>query len=143
MNPPLKAEISNLLLPSLETLLAVCKAHQKSRQKKLLVRKHSSESEPDNSEQKKSSSDEEEEPIKKRKRTESEQGNSPDSDTRSSPGPSDKPHTSAYHAEEGAKGQSQKVPTKAPQGLLPQRPPLDCIDTLAKALESAISKVPK
>ena len=132
-----------MLLPSLETLLAVCKAHQKSRQKKLLVRKHSSESEPDAGEEKTSPSDEEEEPIKKRKRTENEQGNSPDSDNRSSPGPSEKPHTSSHHAEERAKSQPQKMPTKTPQGLLAQRPPLDCIDTLAKALESAISKVPK
>lgn len=134
--------MSNMLLPSLEVLLSVCRSHQKSKQEKLL-RKHSTESESCQNEQKGSSSEDEDEPVKKRKRTESEEENSPKSDNSSSPGPSDKGPPCDQSGEEGTKTPSQKVPSKAHQVFLHQRPPLDCVDTLAKALESAISKVPK
>ena len=142
VSPPDKGEISNLLQPSLVALLSVCKAHQKSKQEKHF-RKNSNESEPKKSdEQKHSSTEDEDEPVKKKKRTKSEEINSPKSDHSSSPGPSDKSNMQE-NSEEGAKASSQKVPSKTQQLLLRQRPPLDCVDTLAKALESAISKVPK
>ena len=129
---------------SLEDLLAICKKHQSRKQKRFKARQASFDQDAKCEEvSDESSTDPSDAPIKKKRRrtqdSDEEQGSKPDP-----PGPSGSPGTSG----EASKTAKHDGASEAPQRpklhpLLGSRPTLDWVDHLVKAVQTAITKVPK
>ena len=145
MVPPQKSEVSNLLLPSLQELLAVCKRYQKFKQERLKTRRNSAElQEKDEKSQSKLAAEGDQGPVKKRRRTDSpdarEQLKMEDCDASEKPGPSGESSCGTRPEETQEASPPRQQSTHI---LLGPRTPPDWVDTLAKTIQSAISKVPQ
>ena len=143
---PQKSDISPLLQPSLDALLSVCRRYQNKKQENAKATRAASETEQqqknEESEDKKTSG--EVEPVKKRRRTlegeeqTSSKGASASSDV---PGPSKDDDSAAVRKREKVQSSSQKQSPKS-GSIWGSRPPTDCVDSLVKAIQSAITKIP-
>ena len=150
VRPPQKSDVSALLHPSLGELLVVCRKYQAKKLESRSRPPSESEQHPADQNQGK---DEEEclakktdghgGPVKKRRRTvEGEEQAAAKTDT----SPSDKPGTSKDEGPSTVKKDkvpenSQKQPQKT-GSIWGARPPTDWVDSLVKAIQSTITKVP-
>lgn len=149
VRPPQKSDVSPLLQPSLNDLLAVCHQYQAKKSDSVKATRSSaseSESQQENEESKDKKTEKtggDEEPVKKRRRTlEGEEQTSSKGDS----SPPDTPGTSKDEGTDGRKKdkaqdncqkQSQKTGS-----IWGSRPPTDWVDSLVKAIQGAITKVP-
>ena len=143
---PQKSDISPLLQPSLDALLSVCRRYQNKKQENAKATRAASETEQqqknEESEDKKTGG--EVEPVKKRRRTlegeeqTSSKGASASCDV---PGPSKDDDSVAARKREKVQSSSQKQSPKS-GSIWGSRPPTDCVDSLVKAIQSAITKIP-
>ncbi|XP_073249593.1 ubiquitin carboxyl-terminal hydrolase 34-like [Porites lutea] len=143
---PQKSDISPLLQPSLDALLSVCRRYQNKKQENAKATRAASETEQqqknEESEDKKTGG--EAEPVKKRRRTlegeeqTSSKGASASSDV---PGPSKDDDKVAGRKREKVQSSSKKQSPKS-GSIWGSRPPTDCVDSLVKAIQSAITKIP-
>jgi hypothetical protein len=138
-----KSDVSNLLLPSLEDLLSICKKHQSRKQKRLKARQASVEQDApaeDISDDNLAESGDAPQKKKRRRTQDSdEEGTKPDN-----PGPSENPGTSGESSKTAKHDGATEVPQRPKlHPLLGSRPTLDWVDHLAKAVQTAITKVPK
>lgn len=162
VRPPQKSDVSALLHPSLGELLVVCRKYQakklesKSRppseseqhppeqhQDKEEKEKNKDKEEKEKEEPSATKTDGEDGPVKKRRKTleDDEQ-----STAKAATSPSDKPGTSkdescATAKKEKAQESSQKQAQKT-GSIWGARPPTDWVDSLVKAIQSTITKVP-
>lgn len=139
MVPPQRSEVSDLLLPSLEELQVVCKRYQKRKQERVNARKTSAEQKDDKDSSAKSTPEGDQGPVKKRRRTVSQDESEP-SKTEEKPGPSGE--TSCATKPCKVRGASPPI-QESTYGLLAPRTPPDWVDTLAKTIQSAVTKVPQ
>lgn len=145
VSSPKKSDISNLLLPSLEDLLSICKKHQNRKQKRLKARQSSLEEPPREDTSDDNTAESADAPQKKKRRK------THDSDDEGGkPGKPEKPVPSEIAGTSGesskpAKHEGNSEPPQRPKlhPLLGSRPALDWVDHLAKAVQTAIAKVPK
>lgn len=151
VRPPLKSDVSALLQPSLGELLVVCRKYQTKKQESKSRPPSESEQQqqqPSTQDKEESSggakTDGEEEPVKKRRRTL--EGEEQAAASKATTGPSIKPGTSKDEstattkkdkAQESSHKQSQKTGS-----IWGARPPTDWVDSLVKAIQSTITKVP-
>lgn len=164
-NAPQKADVSEMLVPSLKRLLGVCRKHQKAKQSKLNEQKDGEKTENTKADENKS--------VKDESKKDKDEGNN-ESEKRS--GDDDHPPTKRRRGEsvatsseveeastcatkeeeskeqqgtstgESSKGKkvAQTVGTKAKcSGQLIRKKHSDWVDSLAKIIESVMSKVPK
>lgn len=142
---PQKSDVSALLHPSLDALLAVCRRYQSKKQENVKATRSASESkqqqEKEDSKIKKTDGDEE--PVNKRRRTlegEEQTSSKVESAPTDTPGTS-KDETTAVGKKEKTPDGSQKHSPKTGT-IWGSRPPTDWVDTLVKAIQSAITNVP-
>ena len=148
VHPPQKSDISHLLYPSLEELLAVCRRYQARKQEGLKAHR-SSDSEhpplPSGEESQRKTSEAEEGPVQKRRRTlegAEDDSSKTEAGVSGTPGPSKDDGTET--------GKKDKVPDTAQKqtprttgSIWGPRPPPDWVDMLARAIQTTITKVPK
>lgn len=170
-SPPQKSDVSDMLLPSLKKLLAVCRKHQKTKRDSL---KEQHEKEAGKKEEKaegkdEETSDEEEDeetddnddddgarapPNKRRRGEDGETVASESAESTSACQSSEKDaDEKEKEKEESSSGESSKLGPRRGNGgsakaqtsreFIPKSHPTRWIDTLAKVVESTISKVPK
>ena len=146
VRPPQKSDVSALLQPSLAELMVVCRKYQ-AKKLEIKSRPPAAESEQQSSTQhqvKEESSaaktDGDDGPVKKRRRTlEGEEQAS----AKTAPVPSDKPGTSKDEsAATSKKEKTQESSQKKIASIWGARPPTDWVDSLVKAIQNTISKVP-
>ena len=145
VRPPQKSDVSPLLHPSLEDLLAVCRRYQAKKSDGVKTTRSPSESElqQEDEESKDIKVEGDVEPVKKRRRTlegEEQIGCKVESAPDDTPGTSRDESTSAGKKDktmDSAQKQSQKTGS-----IWGSKPPVDWVDSLVKAIQSAITKVP-
>lgn len=160
VRPPQKSDVSALLHPSLGELLVVCRKYQaKKLESKSRPPSESEQQPPDQHQEKEKEKNEDKDkekgesstaktdgddgPVKKRRRTlEGEE----QAAAKAATSPSDKPGTSkdestATAKKEKAQESSQKQSQKT-GSIWGARPPIDWVDSLVKAIQSTITKVP-
>ena len=155
-SPPQKADVSEMLLPSLKKLLSVCRKHQKLKQEKLKEQQQESEKKEDDTEEEMDeqgnvdeapkADDDGRAPPNKRRRGDEEAAASVGGET-------SQEKTSDEKTEKAEQGESSKItghrktgskPLAMPaSGAFAQRFPSDWVDTLAKIIDPIITKVPK
>ena len=145
VRPPQKSDVSPLLHPSLEDLLAVCRRYQEKKSDSVKVARSASESEQqeENEESKGNKVEGDVEPVKKRRRTlegEEQIGCKEESAPDDTPGTSKDESTSAGKKDKTL--DSSQKQTQKTASIWGSKPPVDWIDSLAKAIQSAITKVP-
>ena len=145
VRPPQKSDVSPLLHPSLEDLLAVCRRYQTKKSDGGKVSRSSSESdqqqEKEESKAKRAGGDDE--PVKKRRRTlegEEEKSSQAESVEAGTPGTS-KGESNPGGKKDRTQETSQKQSPKTAL-IWGSRPPVDWVDSLVKAIQSTITKVP-
>lgn len=138
VSPPKKSDVSTLLLPSLESLLSICKKHQNRKQKRLKIRATNLEQETkkETSVSQQGPSEPSDAPQKKKRRKTIDS----DEDNGDSPNPGTSGESSTSKTDNGS---ATTPPRPKLHPLLGTRPTLDWVDHLAKAVHTAIQKVPK
>ncbi|XP_027055599.1 ubiquitin carboxyl-terminal hydrolase 34-like [Pocillopora damicornis] len=145
VRPPHKSDVSPLLQPSLNELLVVCRKYQaKKLEAKLRSPAVESEQPPSQQQGKEESSAAKTEgddgPVKKRRRTQEEED---EASAKTTSGPSDKPGTSKDDSTTASKKEkTQENSQKKAASIWGARPPTDWVDSLVKAIQNTISKVP-
>lgn len=145
VRPPHKSDVSPLLQPSLNELLVVCRKYQaKKLEAKLRSPAVESEQPPSQQQDKEESSAAKTEgddgPVKKRRRTQEEED---EASAKTTSGPSDKPGTSKDDSTTASKKEkTQENSQKKAASIWGARPPTDWVDSLVKAIQNTISKVP-
>ena len=150
VRPPQKSDVSALLHPSLGELLVVCRKYQAKKLESRSRPPSESEQHPPDQHQEKekeessaAKTDGDEGPMKKRRRTlEGEEQVAGKTAT----SPSDKPGTSKDESTATAKKDkspdSSQKQTQKTGSIWGARPPTDWVDSLVKAIQSTITKVP-
>ena len=146
IRPPDKSHISSLLHPSLEDLLAVCQRYQEKKYNSIKAARSAHKPEQqqqDKDEAKAIKAETGDEPLKKRRRTleaEEQKDSKVESVVKEMPGTSKDESVLAEKKENppnGSQKQSQKTGT-----IWGPKPPADWVDSLFKAIQSTITKVP-
>ena len=145
VRPPEKSHISSLLHPSLENLLAVCRKYQEKKCDSVkAIRSGESERQQQDKDKAKTTKGETgEEPLKKRRRTlegEEQKDSKVESVGTEIPGTS-KDDTAVSEKKEKTQGGVQKQSQKT-GSLWGSKPSVDWVDSLVKAIQSTITKVP-
>lgn len=145
VRPPEKSHISSLLHPSLENLLAVCRKYQEKKCDSVkAIRSGESERQQQDKDKAKTIKGETgEEPLKKRRRTlegEEQKDSKVESVGTEIPGTS-KDDTAVSEKKEKTQGGVQKQSQKT-GSLWGSKPSVDWVDSLVKAIQSTITKVP-
>lgn len=145
VQPPQKSDVSALLHPSLDDLLAVCRRYQVKKSDVVKATRSASESEQqqEKEDSKSKKTEGNDEPVRKRRRTlegEEPASSKVESSTPDTPGTSKDPESTPGKGEkspDSSQKQSQKTAS-----IWGSRPPTDWVDSLVKAIQSAITKVP-
>ncbi|KAL9953976.1 hypothetical protein ACROYT_G041461 [Oculina patagonica] len=151
VRPPQKSDVSALLHPSLGELLVVCRKYQTKKQESRSRPPSESEQHPPDHTQEKEKEESsatktggDEGPVKKRRRTV--EGEEQAAGAKTATSPSDKPGTSKDESTAAAKKdkapESSQKQSQKTGSIWGARPPTDWVDSLVKAIQSTITKVP-